>query len=137
MLRTHAISHHDGYRSRKAQGTWTADDQHGNASRQSKSHALTGDQPHQNGYNGNRNHCRNENTRYLICNFGDRRLGGSRVADHLDDLGKSRVLANSCGAAADKTGLVDGRRRHRIAHFLIHRNTLAGQRRLIDRAAPL
>ena len=66
----------------------------------------------------------------------DRCLGRSCVTHHPDDLGKRAVFADPGRLTAQKTGLVQGRRGDLVPGIFVHRNTLSGEGRLVDRTAP-
>ncbi len=80
---------------------------------------------------------RHEDAGNPVRNPGNGGLCGRRVADHLDDLGKCRILAHPGRPGPDVAGLVDGGSRHQVALGLVHRNGFTGQRRLIHCRAAL
>ena len=80
----------------------------------------------------NGDHCRYKHTGNTVCDLCNRCLGGCRVADHLDNLGKGGILSHSGCFTFDKSGLVHSCRGNHISGFFVHRNTLSGQRRFID-----
>ena len=137
VLRSHSISYHDRYRRRQAQRARAADYQYRDSSCQCKSYTLSRNQPYQDGYHRYAYYRRHENAGYPVCHLGNRRFGGCRVADHLNDLGKGRILPHPGGLAPKKSRMIQGCRRHRVSHFLVHRYALPGQRRFIDRAAAI
>ena len=129
-----AAAYHDRHRGSQTQRAGTADDQHGNAARQRIAHFPAQQQPDNSGDHGDGNDRGDENTRHLIGDLGDRRFGGRRVRDHLNDLGKGGVLADPGGAAFQEAGLVDRSGGNIVAGAFIRRNTFAGQRGFIDGA---
>ena len=135
MLCAHAVAHHNGNRSRKPQCTRTADDQNGNAPGQRKAHALASQQPYNGCNDCNSNNSRYKHTGYPVGNLCDRRLGGSRITDHLDDLGQSRIFSDSDCLAADKAGLVYRCRGNTVTYGLIHRDALTGEGCLVHGTA--
>ncbi len=73
----------------------------------------------------------------LVSSLGQRGLGGGGVPHKADDLRQGGVLANTLGPAGQCAVLVDGGGADRGAGELVHRHTLAGEGRLIDRRKPL
>ena len=137
VLRAQTGADHDCDRRRQTQRARAADHQHRNAARQRIANALAQREPDDECHRRNRNHNRNEYAGNLVRDFGDRRLGRSRVADHLNDLRKRGVLADARRLAFEKSGLIHRRSRNGIAFGFVHGNALAGQRRFVDRAFTL
>ena len=137
VLRTHTVADHDRHRRRKSKRTWTADDEHGNTACQRKSDTLSGQQPAYDREKRNRNDSRYKNTGYPIGHLRDRCFRRSRIADHLDNLGKCRILADPGRLAGQKARLIQSRRGYSIPRRLVNRNALTGQCRLIDCTAAL
>ena len=106
----HTVAHHDRDRSRKAKGAGAADHQDGNAARQSKADRLMQDhQPDKGHHQGNTDDRRHKDAGNGVRQLCNGSLGGCRVADHLDDLGKRAVFADAGRLTAKETGLVEGR----------------------------
>ena len=80
---------------------------------------------------------RHKHTGNFVRDLGDGCLRGRCIADHLNDLGKSRILPYAGGPAEEKARLIQRSRRDTISRFFIHRDALAGQRRFVDCTAPL
>ncbi len=106
VLSAHAVPHHNRNRSRKTQGTGTADDQNRDSSGQGKSDTLAGCQPHQDRYDGNNNDGGDKDPGHPVSNLGNGGFCGRRITDHLDNLGKGRVLPDSDCLTAQEPGLV-------------------------------
>ena len=137
VLGTHAVANHDGHRGSQAQGTGTADDQHGNATGQGKGKIPAQKQPDNGGRHRNGNNRRNKHTGDLFSNFRNGGLGCRRIGNHFDDLGKGGVLPYPTGPAAQEAGLIDGSSGDPVAHRLVHRDAFAGEGGFIDGAAAL
>ena len=132
VLCAKAASDHDGDRGRKTQRARAADDEHGNSARKAVAEGLSDEKPHNCGHKCDRDDRRDKNAGDLVGNFCDRRFGGRRVGDHLDDLRERRVLPHAGGAAGQKARLVDGRGGNGIARSLVGGDALAGKRRFVD-----
>ena len=132
VLCAKAASDHDGNRGRKTKCARAADDEHGNPARKAVAEGLSDEEPHNRGHKCDGDDRRNKNAGDLVCDFCDRRFGGRRVGDHLDDLRERRVLSHAGGAAGEKSRLIDGCSRNRIAGGLVGGDALAGERRFVD-----
>ena len=137
VLRAEAVADHDRHRCGKSQRAGTGNDQHGNAPRQRIAEGLADQQPHDQRHDGNGNDRRNEHAGHPVGDLCDGRLGRRRVADHLDDLRQRGILAHARRLAAQEARLVDRRSGNAVPRPLVRRDALAGQGRLIDRAAAL
>ena len=91
VLRPQAVSHHDSHRRRQTQCTRTADHQHTDASGQGVPGASAQENPDDRHSQGRQQNRRNEDTGNPVCDLGDRRLGGRRITDHLNDLGQGGI----------------------------------------------
>ena len=131
VLGPHAVANHDGNRCCKAQSAGAADDQHGDAPGQGIGKLPAKQQP------DNGNNRRNKHAGDLVGNFRNGGLGGRRIGDHFDDLGKGGVLPYPAGPAAQEAGLIGGGSRNAVAHRLVHRDAFAGEGGFIDGAAAL
>ena len=132
VLGTHTVTDHNGNRCCKTKCTGAADNQHGNSSCQCITKRMPGKKPDNGCDHCNGDHCRYKHTGNTVCDLCNRCLGGCRVADHLDNLGKGGILSHSGCFTFDKSGLVHSCRGNHISGFFVHRNTLSGQRRFID-----
>ena len=137
VLGAQAAADHDRHGRSQTQRAGAADDQHGNAACQRIPHCLAHQQPDDRGNHGDGNDRRDENARYLVGNFGNRRFGCRRVRHHLNDLGKGGVLADPGSPAFQEAGLIDRCGGNAVAGAFIRRDALAGQRRLIDSTGSL
>ena len=133
----HSVSYHNGNRCGKSKGTGTADDQNRNTSGKCISELFSCQQPDNGGDNRNTDNCRNKNSGNPVCDFGNRCFCCSRITDHLNNLGKSSVLAYPGSFASDKSGLVYGCSRDCISRILVNRDTLPCKCRLIDSTVSL
>lgn len=89
-------------------------------------------QPDDGGHDGNGDDRRDEEARHGVGDLGDRSLGGSGIADHLDDLSQRGILAHAGGLTAEEARLVGGGGADFVADGLVHRDALAGQGTLVD-----
>ena len=137
VLCAHATPHHDGNRGGKPQRTGAADDQNGDTPCQSKACRLTGKKPDKHGDNRDGDNGRNKDTGNLICHLGNGGFCGCCIADHLNDLGKGGVLADSGGLAAQKTRLIQRACGNLASFRLIHGNALPRQSGFIHRTVSL
>ena len=136
MFCTHSVSDHDRHRSRKAKRTWAADDKHCNSPCQCKANTLSCQKPYSDSDRRNRHDDRDKHARHFICYFGDWSLCRCRITDHLNDLGKRRIFADSCGLTFQETRLIHRRSRHQISFFFICRDAFSCERCLIHRTVP-
>ena len=134
VFRAHAVADYNRNRRSQSQCTRAADNQYGNTSRQCESKRLSCQQPDNRCHHCDRDNRRDKHAGNPICNLGDRRFRRRRVADHADDLRQGGIFTDSGRLTAQITRLVDRCRRNRVTLCLIHRNTLAGQCCLVDRA---
>ena len=137
VFRAHAAADHDRHRCGEAERARAADDEHGDAARERIAHAAPQQQPDNERHERDAHDRRHEHAGHLVGDLRDRRLRGRRVADHLDDLRKGCVLADARGAAFQEARLVHRRGRDGRARRLVGRDTLARERRLVDRARAL
>ena len=138
VFRAHAVADHDRNRRRQPQCTGTAHDKHRDAAGQREAGRPVHDhKPEEDHDQGDPDDRRYEDSRDRVRQPGDGRLCRSRVAHHLDDLGESAVLSDTRRLAAQIAGLVQGRARDLVSLLFIHRNALARERCLIDRARSL
>ena len=129
---THTVADHNGNRCCKAKCAGAADDQNGNSPCQSITEGLSCKKPDDRCDHCDCDHCRYKHTGNTVCDLCDRCLGGCRITDHFDDLGKGGILSDSGRFAFDKSGLIHSCRRNHISGFFINRDTLAGQCGFID-----
>ena len=99
--------------------------------------ACSGDHPHHEGHRRDPQHHRHEHAGDLVGEAGDGRLGGVCVLNQLDDAREVRVGPHARGAKRKRAGAIDRGSAHRVAHALLHRNGLAGQRGLVNRRRAL
>ena len=122
---THSVTYHNGNRGGKAKGTGAADHKHGNSSCKSVAEFMSGKQPDNGGDNGNGDNSRHENTGNPVCDFGNRSLGGSCVADHFDDLGECGIFPYAGCLTFDETGLVYSGSRNPVSCCFIYREAFS------------
>ena len=132
VLCAEAVADHDCDRGRKSQCTRTRDDKHGDAPCQRKGEGLSGKQPADRGDHRDRNDKRHKDSADLIRNAGDRRLGGCRIRDHLNDLRQRGIFPDPGCPGTDIAAFVDRCGTDEIAFRLIHRNAFTGQCGFID-----
>ena len=132
----HTVADHDRHRRGKPKGARAAYNQNGNGSCQCKSDGLSGQHPDDKRDYSDGDHSRDKYSGHPVGDLGDGRLCGRRVADHLDDLRKSRILAHTGRLAPQIAGLVQSCGRYGVARIFINRNALAGQRGFVYRAGP-
>ena len=84
-----------------------------------------------------RQHGRHEVAGHLVDQPLDRGAAALGLADHADDLGQQRVGADLLGADQQAAGAVDRAADDLRARLLLHRDRLAGDHRLVHRAAAL
>ena len=132
VLCTQTVADHDGNRSRQAQRTGAADDQHGNAARQRETDRFAAEQPNRCRKDGKSDDGRHKYAGYLVGNLCNRRFCRRRIGNHFDNLRKGRILADARGFAAQETGLIARCGGNAVANGFIDRNALSGQRRLVD-----
>ena len=137
VLCAQAVADHDGNRSRQAQRTGAADDQHGNAARQRETDRLAAEQPNRCRKDGKSDDGRHKYAGYLVGNLCNRRFCCRRIGNHFDNLRKGRILADARGFAAQETGLIARCGGNAVANGFIDRNALSGQRGLVDGAFAL
>ena len=134
LLGALAVADHYGDGRRKTKRAGAAYDKHRNAACKGEPYVASDDEPYRCGYHRNADDHGNEHARNLIGDLRDGRLRGGGVADHLDDLGKRRILAHTGGLAFDEAGLVDRRGGDHVADGLVNRYAFAGEGGFIDSA---
>ena len=137
MARAHAAAHHNRHRCCQPQRAGTADHQHRNPPRQRVTDGGAGQQPNNKCHRRYTHHRGHKHAGDAVCQLGNRRLCRRRILHHPDDLGQGGILAHPGRLTHHIAGAVEGRRRHPVAHTLIHRQALTGERRLIHGAAAL
>ena len=122
----HAIAHHNGHRCCQAQGTGTGNDKDADGVFQGPGNGSPQQNPQEEYQNSNENHCRHKDRRYLIGYTGNGRLGGSRIADHADNLGKGGIFSDPEGPGPDIAIGIHGGSAHPVAGLLVHRHRFTG-----------
>ena len=134
LLCPSAGSNHDCRRGSQAKRARTRDHEHGNSGRQREAETLSCQQPDRNGNQRDRDHDRYEDTAYFVRQFGDRSFGSSRFFHQTDNLGKRRIFAHPVCLHMKISGPVHSRSGHPVSGFFLHRNTLAGNGRFVNRS---
>ena len=126
VFSTHAIAHHNSHRRRQAQGAGAGNDKNTDGIFQGPGNGSAQQDPQDEYQKGNENHCRHKDCRYLVSYAGNGRLGGSRIADHADNLGKGGIFSYPEGPGPDIAIGIHGGSAHPVAGFLIHRHRFTG-----------
>ena len=131
--------HHDGGRDGQPHGAGTGDDQHRDR-RGQPAHEGRGvgqEKPRHEGDHRELQHDRHEHPGDPVGQALDRGARALGVAHQGHDARQDTVRAQGGGAEAEGAGAVDGAADDTITHGLLHRQRLAGEHRLVHRAAPV
>ena len=137
VLRTDSGADHDRCRRREAERARAGDHQHRDGVQDCRRPALSGDQPAHHGQHRDHQHHRNEHSADLVNQTLDRRLGALRLRHHAHDPAQHRFGADGRHAHQQQPVAVDRAADHMVLDLDVHRPTLAGQQRLVDRGAAL
>ena len=139
MLGRLPCAHQDRRRRRKPERAGASDDQHGDERDGGEEDGRVGPEvePHNERGDGERDHHRDEHPRDPVGKPLDRRLGGLRVLDELDDLTQRRVFAHPGRAERDAPRRVQRRTDHFVADLLGDGHRLPGEHRFVHRRRAL
>ena len=131
VFRRFSRSHHNCHRRGKAQGTGTGYYQHRNGVGKGKFKGLARYQPYYGCQYGNDNNRRDKNPAHPVGKACDRSLGISRLIHQTNDLSQCGVISYSGGTEKETAVFVNRCRYNIVSRFLLHRDALSGNSRLI------
>ena len=131
------VADHDCHRRRQTQRARAGNHKDADRPGQREAGRPAQQQPDQQGQQGNTDDGGYKITGDGVRQTGHRRLGRRSIAHHLNNLRQRRVLTHAGRLTFQETGLVCRRGTHFVARLFVRGNTLAGQRRLIDRTHSL